>query len=76
MSKKRNMIYCNCCGRPICPVVQKDKTSYLHIKKEWGYFSDEKDGTIHRLDICEPCYEALVKSFAIPPQIDQTTEYV
>lgn len=76
MSRKRNMIYCNCCGRPICLREQKDKTSFLRIKKEWGYFSNGKDGKLYSVDICEPCCETLVKSFAIPPEIDQVTEYV
>ncbi len=74
MSRKANLIYCNCCGNPICPKDQADKTSFLFIKKEWGYFSEEKDGTIHSMDICEPCYDTVVKMFAIPPEIKPATE--
>lgn len=74
MSRKDNAIYCNRCGRLICPEELKDKTSFLLIRKEWGYFSDKKDGKIHSMDICEPCYEALAESFAIPPDVRQKTE--
>ena len=76
MSKKNSTIYCNCCGRPICQVKNQGITDYLHITKEWGYFSAGKDGTVHSMDLCEPCYEKLVKSFAIPPEIDRITEFV
>lgn len=76
MSRKEDRIYCNRCGREICTIELKDKTSFLTIQKEWGYFSREKDGKVQRMDICEPCYEVLVESFAIPPEEKQITEYL
>lgn len=76
MSKKAGIIYCNYCGRPICMEEAREKTSYLAIKKEWGYFSDGKDGTVHSIDICEPCYDRLVQELMIAPQIDQMRELV
>lgn len=76
MSRKEHVIYCNCCGRTICPEEMKDKTSFLAIRKEWGYFSRKKDGKISSADICEPCCEKLAESFALPPEIGQTTEYL
>lgn len=76
MSKKAGMIFCNCCGKAICAEAQKETVSYLTIKKEWGYFSDGKDGTIHSMDICESCYDSMVQDFSIAPQIDQVTELV
>ena len=47
----------------ICLLSEKDHTSFLTVEKEWGYFSDKKDGRIHRMDICESCYEKMVKKF-------------
>lgn len=76
MSRKENAIYCNCCGRLICQEEERDKTSFLTIKKEWGYFSDKKDGTVHSMEICEECYERLAESFVIPPEIKQITEFM
>lgn len=76
MSRKENKIYCNKCGRIICQSDLKDKTSFLTIRKEWGYFSEGKDGTEQYMDICEPCCEELVKSFAIPPEEKQITEFL
>lgn len=76
MSRKNQAVYCNCCGRKICTEEKKEKTSFLTIEKEWGYFSTEKDGEIHRMDICEECYDGLVKSFVIPPEIRKMTEYL
>ena len=76
MSRQANGIYCNCCGRKICGAENRDHADFLLIQKEWGYFSKDKDGEIHNMDICEPCYDKLVKSFAIPPETNQTTELV
>ena len=36
----------------ICLLSEKNRTSFLTVEKEWGYFSDKKDGRIHRMDIC------------------------
>lgn len=76
MSRKNGMIYCNRCGRIICAEEVKDKTSFLSIQKEWGYFSDKKDGMIHSMDICESCYEVMVETFVIPPDEKKMTEFV
>ena len=55
---------------------EREKASFLSIVKEWGYFSDKKDGTVHSMDICEPCYETLAGTFAIPPEEKKITEFV
>ena len=74
MSRKDQKIYC--CGKVICMLSEKDHTSFLTVEKEWGYFSDKKDGRIHRMDICESCYEKMVGKFVIPPEEEQVTEFV
>ncbi len=76
MSRKDNAVYCNCCGRRICGEEQEIRASFLTIRKEWGYFSDRKDGQIHSMDICEACYDMLVESFTIPPEKEEITEYL
>ena len=76
MSRKNNFIYCNCCGGEICTEQKKEVTSFLTINKEWGYFSQGKDGVRHNMDICETCYDKFVQSFAIQPEIKQITEYL
>lgn len=55
---------------------QQDKVSFLTVKKEWGYFSLEKDGQVHSFDICEPCYDSLVHIFAIAPEVEAITEFL
>ncbi|NLL92600.1 MAG: hypothetical protein GX225_00420 [Clostridiales bacterium] len=39
----------------------------------WGYFS-EKDGERHSFDLCEDCYDAMIKNFKIPICIEKRTE--
>jgi hypothetical protein len=42
---------------------------------EFGYFSD-KDGTRHRFDLCEDCYDELIASMAVPVETIHQTEMV
>lgn len=76
MSRRNGVIYCNRCGSPICTEGEAGKSSFLTICKEWGYFSERKDGTVHRMDLCEPCYDAWVRTFAIAPEVEQKTELI
>ena len=76
MSRKDRTIDSNCGGKMICLLSEKDHASFLTVEKEWGYFSDKKDGRIHRMDICESCYEKMVEKFVIPPEEKQVTEFV
>lgn len=65
-------IICNLCGKSI-EVTDVEKTDYIEVKKAWGYFSD-KDGETHRFCICEACYDAMIKGFQVPVDIEQTKE--
>ena len=68
-------IICNCCGKEI-PVEQGiAKADYLHVKKEWGYFSG-KDGRIQEFTLCENCYDDIVSRFQIPVESADVTELV
>ena len=66
--KEENEMKCNVCGQLL-----KDKSDYIEIKKEWGYFSD-KDTQIHEFRICEKCYDRIVKQFEIPPRVTEKNE--
>ena len=62
-------VFCNLCGNEIkfdCGLPTQD---YIHIDKAWGYFSN-KDNEHHSFDICESCYDKLIKTFKIKPTIE------
>lgn len=76
MSRKENKIICNQCGRVICCQDELDEKAFLSIEKVWGYFSDQKDGEKHAIDLCETCYDKWIKGFACPPDKSEITEYL
>ena len=57
-------IICNVCGQPVPKDHRGYFSDYLRIDKKWGYFS-EFDGELHSFDICQGCYKAFVKNFAV-----------
>ncbi len=60
---------CYKCGIEI-PVVNGHETEgVLRVEHTWGYFS-EKDGERHSFDLCERCYDELLKTFQIPAEIE------
>ncbi len=48
---------------------------YLHVAKEWGYFSG-KDGMRQEWNLCESCYDRLLESFQVPASAQEVTELV
>ena len=66
--KEENEMKCNVCGQLL-----RDKSDYIEVKKEWGYFSG-KDTQIHEFKICERCYDRIVKQFEIPPKVTEKNE--
>lgn len=46
---------------------------WISVEKAWGYFS-EKDGVVHTFDLCEACYDQLIKGFALPVTIRKQNE--
>ena len=66
--KEEETMVCNVCGNKI-----NDKSDFIDIKKEWGYFSN-KDTEIHEFKICERCYDRIVKQFEIPPKVTEKSE--
>ena len=69
---KQSKYSCNICGKEIRKSGQYPEDS-LYIEKEWGYFSD-KDGERHIIRMCENCYDMWIKSFHIPPHVEEVTE--
>lgn len=63
--------FCNVCGEAIVADVDEtqDKQDYLHIEKQWGYFSNGKDCITHKADICEDCWDRIRAQFVIPPTV-------
>lgn len=68
-------IYCNKCGKKIDVNNGIVKEGVFSITYGWGYFSN-KDGETHHLDLCEECYDELIKSFTIPINIVERNEIV
>ena len=54
--QREDQVYCNCCGRSLQKQGNMYIEEFIHIKKDWGYFSD-KDGITQKADICEECLE-------------------
>lgn len=75
MKTEDKKIICNCCGKVIGEKAGIPREEFLHVEKEWGYFSG-KDGEIQEFDICETCYDKWVKNFQIPVRTIEVTEFV
>ena len=65
---EKNRKICHCCGNEI------ENQEYICIEKIWGYFSKDKDGQKHRINLCEDCYDTWIQSFKYPPEITEMTE--
>ena len=68
-------VVCNGCGQNIPCSGNIIIGAALSFRAEWGYFSD-KDGQVHNFDICENCYDKIVKNFTIPVDIQEKTEFL
>lgn len=72
-TKEDMKMRCNHCGKEIKAEHDRIMEGVADITLRWGYFS-KKDGEIHRFSICEECYDAWIKEFAIPVTIEEETE--
>ena len=68
-------ISCNCCGKELLLENNILKEGCFHVDYSFGYFS-KKDGTKHQWDLCEECYDKMVKNFAIPVDVIDENEFV
>lgn len=75
-SNTKNMTaYCNKCGKQLNVQNGIIMEGNAQITIYWDYFS-EKDGEIHRFDICEECYGKLISEFKIPINIVRQKEMI
>lgn len=58
-------VVCNKCGRQLKVENGIIKEGCFSADTLFGYFS-EKDGTRQQFDLCEACYDAMLKTFSIP----------
>lgn len=63
--KEVSKIICNKCGKEIFVKNGMATEEVLSVEKRWGYFSN-KDNEVHEFDLCEECYDQMIKSFVIP----------
>lgn len=77
VNEKRQLldIRCNKCGKKMKLKNGIVSEGAFSIAYGWGYFS-EKDGQNHIFDLCEICYDELIKSFLIPIEIEERNEIV
>lgn len=55
-------LYCNKCGKQIKIENGMIKEGNFSVDYRWDYFSD-KDGERHQFDLCENCYDEMIKNF-------------
>lgn len=58
-------VSCNCCGRALEMTGNHVSEGVLHVCKDWGYFSS-RDLTRHEFDVCEECYDKMIRQFLVP----------
>lgn len=61
-TKELETVICDCCGKEIAVKNGMATEDFLHIHKEWGYFS-QRDGETDEFDICEDCFSAWTQGF-------------
>ena len=72
---KLETVICNMCGKKIVVkdgIVREGAAAFDHA---WDYFS-EKDGEIHRWDLCEECYDRMTGQFRIRPDVEELVEFI
>lgn len=64
-TKQLEKIICNKCGKEIMIKNEIPTEDVLSVEKRWGY-SSEKDNEVHAFDLCETCYDEMVRTFKYP----------
>lgn len=63
--RKEDKVFCNRCGKELQVRDGIIQEGIFNIEYLWGYFSN-RDGEIHKFDLCEKCYNEMVEEFVIP----------
>lgn len=66
-------VTCNKCGKTTETENFILKEDYFTCEKSWGYFSN-RDGEVDRWDLCENCYNEMVKGFKVAIETHDKTE--
>lgn len=70
-TEKLSEVYCNRCGKKLRVENGIVMEGVFPVNIVWGYFS-RKDSQRHEFDLCEDCYDAVIREFSIP--IEKNTE--
>lgn len=71
--KELTEVVCNQCKKELKVENGILKDACFHGEVQFGYFSN-KDGQKHSFDLCEECYDKMIKKFAIPVEEEEATE--
>ena len=71
--KTLEKVVCNRCGRELKLENGIVQEGVFQGEARFGYFSG-RDGENHYFDLCEECYEHLIRSFQIPVTVEEETE--
>ena len=63
-TEKIEKIICNKCGKENLVRGGVPQEDVLEVRKRWGYHS-RKDNQVDCFDLCEDCYDELIRSFRI-----------
>lgn len=74
-TENNGILICNKCGRKLQVSNGRVMEGVCTVEVDWGYFS-HKDGEHHSFDLCETCYDQLIKEFRIPVTISEKTEWI
>ncbi|MCI8956730.1 MAG: hypothetical protein HFG29_07060 [Eubacterium sp.] len=68
-------LYCNKCGKQIKIENEVIREGNFSVDYRWDYFSG-KDGRRHKFDLCESCYDEIIKNFEYPVEEADYNEFV
>ena len=71
--QKLTGVICNQCKKELNVENGIIKEGHFCGNVQFGYFSS-KDGKKHSFDLCEECYDKLIKGFAIPVEEEEMME--
>ena len=63
-------VLCNCCGKKLVVEHGIIREGSIGIDHAWDYFS-EKDGRQDSFDICEKCYDKMLKAIGLQNKISE-----
>lgn len=67
--------YCNKCGKELLVENGMIKEGVFSVEEHWGYFST-RDGQVDEFDLCEECYEKMIKEFILEVATTEEIEFV